>query len=86
VNEKIDTEKWLSSLFSELIRRGIDSDEHIHFKDSPLGDSLAPLLSEIKNAHLGWVGEFLTPLLQKHLDDIVNDYQKLEDKTLENHA
>jgi hypothetical protein len=29
-------------------------------------------------AHLGWVGEFLTPLLQKHLDDIVDDYQKAE--------
>jgi hypothetical protein len=80
MSKEVDTEKWLAALFSELIKRGIDSDEHLHFKDSPLGDSLTPLLIEIKNAHLGWVGEFLTPLLQKHLDDIVNDYQKLEDK------
>ena len=79
MSKEVDTEKWLASLFSELIRRGIDEDEHLHLKDSPLGDSLTPPLSEIKNAHLGWVGEFLTPLLQKHLDDIVSDYQKLED-------
>jgi len=80
VSKEIDTEKWLSSLFSELIRRGIDSDEHLHFQNFPLGDSPSPNLEELRGAHLGWVGEFLTPLLQKHLDDIVSDYQKLDDK------
>lgn len=75
---EIDTEKWLSSLFSELIRRGINSDEHLHFKDSPVQDFHPPNLEELRGAHLGWVGEFLTPLLQKHLDDIVSDYQKAE--------
>jgi len=80
MKQETDVEKWLSSLFSELIRRGIDSDEHIHFNGSPLGGSSAPNLEEIKGAHLGWVGEFLTPLLQEHLDKIVEDYKKLEEK------
>lgn len=80
MNKKIDVEKWLSSLFSELIRRGIDSDEHIHFHGSPLGDCYAPTLEELKDVHLGWVGEFLTPLLQEHLDKIMEDYKKVEEK------
>jgi len=79
VSKEIDTEKWLSCLFSELIRRGLDSDEHLHCKDSPIGDLPPPNVEQLRGAHLGWVGEFLTPLLQKHLDDIVSDYQKLED-------
>jgi len=73
-----NTEVWFANLLSELIRRGIDSDEHHHFKDSPLGGSYSPNLEELKNVNLGLVGEFLTPLLQKHLDDIVDDYQKAE--------
>ena len=77
---EIDTEKWLSSLFSELIRRGIESQEHIHFKDSPLGGSSAPNLEELKESHLGYTGEFLTELLQEHLDRILQDYRKLEEK------
>ena len=80
MSQEIDTEKWLSSLFSELIRRGIESDEHLHFRDSPLGGSSAPNLEEIKGSHLGWVGEFLTPLLQEHLEVIITDYQKSEEK------
>ena len=80
MNREIDTEKWLSSLFSELIRRGIESDEHLHFRDSPLGGSSAPNLEELRGAHLGWVGEFLTPLLQEHLEVIIADYQKSEEK------
>jgi hypothetical protein len=80
MSKEVDTEIWLAVLFSELIKRGIDSDEHLHCKDSPIGDLPPPNLEQLKNAHLGWVGEFLIPLLQKHLDDIVNDYQKLEDK------
>ena len=32
-----NTEVWFANLLSNLIRRGIDSDEHHHFKDSPLG-------------------------------------------------
>ena len=79
MSKEIDTEKWLSCLFSELIRRGLDSDEHLHCKDSPIGDLPPPNLEQLRGAHLGLVGEFLTPLLQKHLDDIVEDYQKLED-------
>ena len=75
-----DPEKWLANLFSELIRRGLDSDEHIHFKDSPLGDSSAPNLEEIKDAHLGWTGEFLTYHLEEHLKRIIEDYRKLEEK------
>ena len=75
MSKEVDTEKWLSCLFSELIQRGIDSDEHLHYLGS---DSDAPNLKEIRSAHLGWVGEFLTPLLQKHLDDVVEDYQKEE--------
>ena len=78
MSKEIDTEKWLSALFSELIRRGLDSDEHLHCKDSPIGDLPPPNLEQLRGAHLGWVGEFLTPLLQKHLDDIVDDYQKAE--------
>ena len=80
MGKEVDTEKWLASLFSELIRRGLDSNEHLPCKDSPLGGSYSPNLEEIRGAHLGWVGEFLTPLLQKHLDDIVSDYQKAERK------
>ncbi len=80
VMREIDTEKWLSSLFSELIRRGIDSDEHLHFKDSPLGGSYAPSLDELKESHLGYTGEFLTELLQEHLDRILQDYKKLEER------
>ena len=80
MNLEVDVEKWLSSLFSELIRRGIESDEHIHFKDSPLGGYSAPNLEEIKGSHLGWVGEFLTPLLQEHLEEILKDYKKVEEK------
>ena len=77
---EIDTEKWLSSLFSELIRRGIESQEHIQFKDSPLGGSPAPNLEELKESHLGYTGEFLTEHLQEHLDRILQDYRKLEEK------
>ena len=75
---EIDTEKWLANLFSELIRRGIDSDEHLHFKDSPLGGSYAPNLEELKESRLGYTGEFLTELLQEHLERILHDYGKLE--------
>ncbi len=74
MSKEVDTEKWLAILFSELIRRGIDSDEHLHCKDSPIGDLPPPNLEQLRGAHLGLVGEFLTPLLQKHLDDIVDDY------------
>jgi len=74
-----DPEKWLANLFSELIRRGLDSDEHIHFKDSPLGESSAPNLEEIRDTHLGWTGEFLTYHLEEHLKRIIEDYQKSED-------
>ncbi len=77
---EIDTEKWLASLFSELIRRGLDSREHEHYHDSPLGDSYAPNLEELKESHLGYTGEFLTELLQEHLDRILQDYRKLEEK------
>lgn len=80
MNREVDTEKWLSSLFSELIRRGIESDEHLHFKDSPLGGSPAPSLKDLEGAHTGWIGEFLTPLLQEHLGEILKDYKKLEEK------
>ena len=80
MSREIDTEKWLSSLFSELIRRGIESQEHIHFKDSPLGGSPAPNLEELKESHLGYTGEFLTELLEEHLDRILQDYRKLEEK------
>ena len=80
MNREIDTEKWLSSLFSELIRRGIESDEHLHFRGVPLNDSPPPNLEELRGAHLGWVGEFLTPLLQEHLEVIITDYQKSEEK------
>lgn len=80
---QIDTEKWLASLFSELIQRGINSQEHIHFHGSPLGDSPAPNLEELKEAHLGWTGEFLTELLQEHYEKIINDYEKIEGKNHE---
>jgi len=79
MSNDVDTEKWLSSLFSELIRRGIDCDEHLHFKDSPLNNSPSPNLKQIRDAHPGWIGEFLTPLLQEHLNKIIDDYQKSED-------
>lgn len=75
---EIDTEKWLANLFSELIRRGIDCDEHHHFKDSPLGGSYAPSREELMVAHLGYTGEFLTELLGEHLERILHDYGKLE--------
>jgi len=78
MSKEIDTEKWLSCLFSELIRRGLDSDEHLHFKDSPLGGSPAPSRVELMVAHLGYTGEFLTELLQEHLERILHDYGKLE--------
>ena len=44
MGKEVDAEKWLASLFSKLIRRGLDSDEHLHCKDSPIGDSDAPNL------------------------------------------
>ena len=80
MSEEMDTEKWLAHLFSELIRRGLDSHEHIHNHGSPIGDFQPPSLEEIRDVHLGYVGEFLIPLLQKHLDDIIRDYRKLEEK------
>ena len=43
--------------------REIDSDEHYHFKDSPLGGSYAPNLEELKKVNLGLVGEKLGELL-----------------------
>lgn len=78
MSQEIDTEKWLSSLFSELIRRGLDSDEHLHYHGSPLGGSPAPSREELMVAHLGYTGEFLTELLQEHLEKILHDYGKLE--------
>ena len=78
MNKEIDTEKWLATLFSELIRRGMEHQEHVHFKDFPLNGSPAPNFEQLKNAHLGWVGEFLTPLLKDHFDRIISDYQKRE--------
>lgn len=77
---EIDTEKWLASLFSELIRAGLDEDEHYHFKDSPLGDSYAPNLEELKKVNLGLVGEKLGELLVDHWEEIIKDYEKLEEK------
>ena len=83
MSKEIDTEKWLSSLFSELIRRGLDSDEHLHFKDSPLGDSFSPNLEELKKVNLGLVGEKLGELLVDHWEEIIKDYEKLEEKNNE---
>jgi hypothetical protein len=80
ISKEIDTEKWLSSLFSELIRRGLDSDEHLHFKDSPLGGSPSPNLEELKKVNLGLVGEKLGELLVDHWEEIIEDYEKLEEK------
>ncbi|NDB83681.1 MAG: hypothetical protein EB127_13300 [Alphaproteobacteria bacterium] len=80
MSKEIDIEKWLAYLFSELIRRGIECDEHLHCKDSLIGDLPPPNLQQLRIVHTGWVGEFLTPLLKEHLDKIVEDYQKLEDK------
>jgi hypothetical protein len=79
MSKEIDTEKWLATLFSELIRRGMEHQEHVHFKDFPLNDSPAPNLEQLKNAHIGWAGEFLTPLLKDHFDQIISDYQKQEE-------
>lgn len=77
-DEEIDVEKWLSALMSELIRRGIDSDEHIHLRSNLMGELAVPSLDQIRTAHVGWIGEFLAPLLQNHLDEITRDYEKLE--------
>ncbi len=73
-----NTEVWFANLISELIRRGIDSDEHLHFKDSPLGNSYAPNLDELKKVNLGLVSEKLGELLVDHWDEIIKDYEKLE--------
>ena len=73
-------EKWLAELFSELIQRGIDSDEHIHYKDSPLGDCYAPNLQELEEVNLGRVMEKMYSILDRHLYVIVQEYRKLETK------
>lgn len=78
MNGDVEVEKWLSKLFSELIKSGIDSDEHIRYRGSSLGNHRPPNLKSLKKAHAGWTGEFLTPLLQEHLEKIVRDYEKLE--------
>lgn len=75
-----NTEVWFANLLSELIRRGIDCDEHHHFKDSPLGGSYSPNLEELKKVNLGLVGEKLGELLVDHWDEIIKDYEKLEEK------
>ena len=75
-----NTAVWLANLFSELIRRGIDSDEHHHFKDSTLGGSYSPNLAELKKVNLGLVGEKLGELLVDHWEEIIADYEKLEEK------
>jgi hypothetical protein len=77
---EIDTEKWLANLFSELIRAGLNEDEHHHFKDSPLGGSYSPNLEELKKVNLGLVGEKLGELLVDHWEEIIKDYEKLEEK------
>ena len=46
-NREINVACWLANLFDELIQRGIDSDEHHHCKDSPLGNCYAPNLLRI---------------------------------------
>ena len=76
-----NTEVWFANLLSELISRGIDSDEHLHFKDSPLGDSYSPNLEELKKVNLGLVGEKLGELLVDHWEEIIADYEKLEKET-----
>lgn len=75
-----DTEKWLSELLSELIHRGILSDEHTHYHGSPIGNYHAPSIEQLRGAHLGYVGEFLAPLLEDHLKRIIEDYEKFEEK------
>jgi hypothetical protein len=75
-----NTEVWFANLLSELIRRGIDSDEHHHFKDSPLGGSYSPDLEELKKVNLGLVGEKLGELLVDHWEEIIKDYGKLEER------
>lgn len=77
-NPTPDTEQWLASLFSELIRRGLYSDEHIHFHGSPLGGSFAPNLEELREVNLGLVGEKLGELLVDHWEVILKDYEELE--------
>ena len=76
-----NTEVWFANLLSKLISRGINSDEHLHFKDSPLGDSYSPNLEELKKVNLGLVGEKLGELLVDHWEEIIADYEKLEKET-----
>ena len=75
-----NTVVWFANLLSELIRRGIESDEHHHFKDSPLGGSYSPNFEELKKVNLGLVGEKLGELLADHWEEIIKDYGKLEEK------
>ena len=69
-------ETWLSRLFGELIQRGIDSDEHLHFKDSPLGDVRAPVVDELKNVDMMLVREKIETILCFKLISIIEDYEK----------
>jgi len=81
VGRNFNTEVWFANLLSKLISRGINSDEHLHFKDSPLGDSYSPNLEELKKVNLGLVGEKLGELLVDHWEEIIADYEKLEKET-----
>ena len=81
VGRNFNTEVWFANLLSKLISRGINSDEHLHFKDSPLGDSYSPNLEELKKVNLGLVGEKLGELLVDHWEEIIKDYGKLEKET-----
>ena len=79
MSKEIDTDKWLAYLFSELIRRGMEHQEHVHFKDFPLNDLPPPSLEQLRDARIALVGECLNPLLRKHFEQIINDYQKREE-------
>ena len=81
VGRNFNTEVWFANLLSKLISRGINSDEHHHFKDSPLGVSYSPNLEELKKVNLGLVGEKLGELLVDHWEEIIADYEKLEKET-----
>lgn len=75
---KLNTEEWMACLFGELIQRGIDSDEHIHCKDSPLGNYYAPTLEEFKQANIGLVMEKMYDILDNKKQCIIQDYERLD--------
>ena len=74
--------EWLANLFSELIRMGIDEDEHQYWKDRGFKNFKEdrwvdpPAVDFLDKVDMEEVVQLLYPQLMVHLEQIIADYRR----------